>query len=103
MINLEQFAEINFLEIAQAYVVEENSDIYFYARSNLEINLRNEMTNDFTTWVMSYNHYEGNVSLIVAGQPPTKNVDVYTLVSHLENVTKPEPSEPISEETPAVE
>jgi hypothetical protein len=93
----EQFNEINFLQVAQDLNANDGADVYFYAMNNKDINITKTVVNDFETWVMVYNHYDNDTTLIVTGAEPVENLDRYTLVSHLENVTKPKPPEVIEE------
>ena len=67
--------------------------------NNKDINITKTVVNDFETWVMVYNHYDNDTTLIVTGAEPVENLERYTLVSHLENVTKPKPPEVIEELT----
>lgn len=91
MESMAKINEINFLEVAQNITPDSGADVYFYALSNEGIHLRKTVVNDFNTWVMVYNHYTDNTSLIVVGAPPVNNASRYTLVQHLPNVVRPEP------------
>jgi hypothetical protein len=96
----EQFNEIDFLQVAQQLNANEGADVYFYAMNNKDINITKTVVNDFETWVMIYNHYNNDITLVVTGATPIYNVERYTLVTHLENVVKPDPLVAEIEETP---
>jgi hypothetical protein len=91
MESMDKINEIDFLGVAQNITPDSGTDVYFYVLSNEGIHLRKTVVNDFNTWVMVYNHYTDNTSLIVVGAPPVNNISRYTLIQHLLNVVRPEP------------
>jgi hypothetical protein len=114
METIDMINQTDFLALAQSFTPDSGTDVYFYTLNNEGINIRKTVVNDFNTWVVVYNHYEGNISMIIVGAPPVDNDSRYTLVEHLLNVVRPEPvvaepeeipapSEAASEETPVEE
>jgi hypothetical protein len=93
-----QISELDFLDIAQRVAPVDGADVYFYAMSNEDINVRKTVVNDFETWIVIYNHFDGT-TVIITGAAPLVNTERYTLVQKLENVIKLEPVviEPVTE------
>jgi hypothetical protein len=83
--------QTNFLSLAQGFTPDSGTDVYFYTLNSEGIHIRKTVVGDFNTWVVIYNHYEGNITLIIVGAPPVNNASRYTLVRHLTNVVRPEP------------
>jgi len=83
--------QTDFLSVAQRFTPDSGADVYFYTLNNEGIHIRKTVVGDFNTWVTVYNHYEGNISLIIVGAPPVNNTSRYTLIQHLQNVVVPEP------------
>jgi len=83
--------QTDFLTLAQNFTPDSGTDVYFYTMSNENIHVRKTVVGDFNTWVVVYNHYDGNISMIIVGAPPVNNDSRYTLVKHLLNVVRPEP------------
>jgi hypothetical protein len=86
----EQINNLDFLSIAQQVAPVDGADVYFYAMSNEDINVRKTAVSDFETWIVIYNHFDGT-TVIITGAAPLNNAERYTLVQKLENVIKLEP------------
>jgi hypothetical protein len=83
----EQINNLDFLSIAQQAAPVDGADVYFYAMSNEDINVRKTVVSDFETWIVIYNHFDGT-TVIITGAAPLVNTERYTLVQKLENVIK---------------
>jgi F0F1-type ATP synthase delta subunit len=83
----EQINNLDFLSIAQQVAPVDGADVYFYAMSNENINVRKTAVSDFETWIVIYNHFDGT-TVIITGAAPLTNAERYTLVQQLENVIK---------------
>ena len=86
----EQINNLDFLSIAQQVAPVDGADVYFYAMSNENINVRKTAVGDFETWVVIYNHFDGT-TVILTGAAPLTNTERYTLLQKLDNVVRPEP------------
>ena len=86
----EQINNLDFLSIAQQAAPVDGADVYFYAMSNTDINIRKTVVGDFETWIVIYNHFD-DTTVIITGAAPLVNTERYTLVQKLENVIKLEP------------
>ena len=82
-----QISELNFLDIAQQVAPIDGADVYFYAMSNEDINVRKTVVGDFETWIVIYNHFD-DTTVIITGAAPLANTERYTLVQKLDNVIK---------------
>jgi hypothetical protein len=95
----EQINNLDFLSIAQQAAPVDGADVYFYAMSNEDINVRKTVVSDFETWVVIYNHFDGT-TVILTGAAPLTNAERYTLLQKLDNVVRLEPAV-IEPEAPA--
>jgi hypothetical protein len=86
----EQINNLDFLSIAQQVAPCDGADVFFYAMSNENINVRKTAVGDFETWVVIYNHFDGT-TVILTGAAPLTNTERYTLLQKLDNVVRPEP------------
>jgi hypothetical protein len=100
----EQINNLDFLSIAQQVAPVDGADVYFYAMSNENINVRKTAVGDFETWIVIYNHFDGT-TVILTGAAPLTNTERYTLLQKLDNVVRPEPVviEPVVPEVPTEE
>jgi hypothetical protein len=83
----EQINNLDFLSIAQQVAPVDGADVYFYAMSNEDINVRKTAVGDFETWIVIYNHFD-DTTVIITGAAPLINTERYTLVQKLDNVVK---------------
>lgn len=90
-INLEAVVEISAVE---------SGPVYVYTLVTEGIHLRKKVANDFETWVVTHNHFENYISMIVTGAPPTENISDYTLMHHVENFIMPPLPQAPEEEQP---
>lgn len=84
-INLEAIVEMSAVEPGPVYV---------YSVNNEGVHLRKKFASDFTTWVVTHNHFD-NLTVIVTGAVPSKNAGDYTRLHYIADYVKP----PLSQES----
>lgn len=94
--------DINFESEAQLYAPIQSGAVYFYSMVSTSINIRKKCVNDFSTWVVVYNHFD-NLTVIITGDSPDENIGDYTLLHLIENFVKQDPPAPTDPEPTILE